>query len=529
MISFLQKILQKHHRWLFSILLFIIVVAFVFTIGASPGIGRARVKPRYCYNHNLANAVEMQKIAENVTHSGILELADINLISKNLDFFVLRRIIALGLADEFKIPNPTEETLKKYIRTLPVFLDKKGKFSADLYASLLEIFRRNTVGQDRLAEILCEDYRIKEIESIVAGHGIVFDEQVISFLTRSHIEHDFMVATITTDDVVVDENISDEEMESFYNEHSHRYVQPPMHAVSMIKFSSEDFVKTVPSPDEKTLTAFFLENKDYFERDSKFEDMKDRVFDTYLKAESTRMAYARAEDFVGELYKNDIKLNSQEFRNMLAKFEIEKEKIASYSKKKLPHVNGVAPTYLLNVCDLESGRYYTDPCPATFGCVVLLLEHREDARDLSLAEAKQTIGEDILRERKLLKFTDKIENIRREVVDGLASDKNLPEIFAKYDLKFDTFEGVSMENMEGKKVDQLYREAIASLKRSELIKLMPVDDDKVLMFAVVHRKFPTNDIFSKNRHGEAKSILKFLSKNFILTNFFNDQISKIVK
>ncbi|MDR2776933.1 MAG: hypothetical protein LBB17_02730 [Puniceicoccales bacterium] len=529
MISFLQNILQKHHKWLFSILLFIIVVAFVFTIGAAPGIGRARGKPRHCYNHNLANASEMQKIAENATYSGILELADTNLISKNLDFFILRRIIALGLADEFRIPNPAEETLKKYIKTLPVFLDEKGKFSTDLYTSLLEMFRRNTVGQDRLTEILCEDYRIKEIESIVAGNGIVFDEQVMSFLTRSYTEHDFMVATITTDDVTIDENISDEEMKNFYDKHPHRYTQPPMYTVSMVKFQSENFTKAVPPPEEETLAMFFLENKDYFEKDSKFEDVKDRVFDAYLKAESTRMAYARAEDFVSELYKNDIKLNGQEFGNTLAKFKIEKEKIASYSKEKLPQVNGVAPTYLLNVCDLESGRYYTDPCPATFGCVVLFLEHRKDAKELSMAEAKQAIEEDILRERKLLKFTDKIESIRHEAIDSLAFDKNLPKIFAKHDLKFDTFKGISIGNMEEKKVDQLYREALISLKRSEHIKLMPLDDDEVLMFAVVDRKFPTNDIFSKQKREEAESILKFLSKNFILTNFFNDQIAKIAK
>ncbi|MDR2628600.1 MAG: hypothetical protein LBC30_01235 [Puniceicoccales bacterium] len=529
MILFLQNILQKHHKWLFSILLFIVVVAFVFTIGAAPGIGKSRGKPHHCYNHNLANAAEMKKIAENATYSGILELADINLINKNLNFFVLRRIIALGLADEFKIPNPAEEILKKYVKILPVFLDKKGKFSADLYASLLEIFKRNAIGQDRLTEILCENYRIKEIESIIAGNGIVFDEQVISFLTRSYTEHDFLVATITADDVTIDENISDEEMKNFYDRHSHRYAQPPIYAVSMVKFQSENFIKTVPLPDEETLAAFFQANKDYFEKDSKFEDIKDRVLDAYLKAESTRMAYARAEDFVSELYKNDIKLNSQDFRNTLVKFEIEKEKIASYSKKKLPQVNGVAPTYLLNVCDLESDRYYTDPCPATFGCVVLFLEHRKDAKELSLIEAKQAIEEDILGERKLLKFTDKIENIRREVADSLASDKDLSKIFAKHDLKFDTFKGISIGNMEEKKVDQLYREALVSLKKSEHIKLMPVDDDKVLMFAVVDRQFPTNDIFSKSRHREAESILKFFSKNFILTNFFDGQIAKVIK
>ncbi|MDR2778718.1 MAG: peptidyl-prolyl cis-trans isomerase [Puniceicoccales bacterium] len=527
MISFLQNILQKHHKWLFGVLLFVVIIAFVFTIGAAPGIGRAKIKPHYFYNHNLANAAEMQKIAENVTYSGILERADINLIGKHLDFFVIRRIIALGLADEFQVPNPTTETLKQYIKTLPICLDDKGRFSADLYASLLEMFKRNTIGQDRLTEVLCEDYKIKEIESIIAGNGLVFDEQVISFLTKSQIEHNFTVATITPNDMIIDENISDTEMEKFYNDHPHQYTQPQMYAVSIIKFKSNDFVKTVPIPNEETLMTFFLENEGYFEKDSNFHDIKDRVFDAYIKAESTKIAYSKAEDFVNELYQNGVTLNSQAFKDILAKFAIEKEKIVPYSKKKLPNVNGIASTYLLEVCDLEGDRYYTDPCPATFGCVVLLLEHRKGAKELSLAEAKQAIGEDIIRERKLSKFTDKVENIRREVVDSLATDKNLPKIFTKHDLEFDTFEGISIGNMEEKQIDHLYMEALMSLKRSEHIKLMPIDDDKVLMFVVVDRKFPTNDIFSQAKRTEAASILKFLSKNFILTNFFDNQAARI--
>jgi hypothetical protein len=529
MISFLQNILQKHHKWLFSILLFIIVVAFVFTIGAAPGIGKTKVKPRYIYNCNLANTAEMRKIAENVTCSGILKSADINWIGKNLDFFVIRRIIALGLADEFEIPNPTAEILREYIKELPVCLDEKGKFSADLYASLLEMFRRNAIGQDRLTEVLCEDYRIKEIESIIAGNGLVFDEQVISFLTKSHIEHDFIVATITSDGVTIDEKISDTEMKKFYNDHPHRYTQPQMHAVSMVKFRSDDFAKIVPIPNEETLEAFFTENKDYFEKNSNFQDIKDRVLDAYIKAESTRMAYAQAENFVDELYRNDIKLNGQTFRETLAKFDIEKEKIASYSKRKLPSVNGIASTYLLKVCDLEGDRYYTDPCPATFGCVVLFLEHKKDAKELSLTEAKGAIKEDILNERKLLKFTDKIEHVRREVVDSLETDKNLPKVFTGHNLEFDTFERISISNMDEKKVDQLYKEALISLKKSERIKLMPMDDDKVLMFVVADRKFPTNDIFSNEKRTEAASILKSLSRNFILTSFFDSQVVQIVK
>jgi hypothetical protein len=42
----LQNFLQKHHKLLFGTLLVIIVIAFVFTIGA-PGVGLRRIKHSY--------------------------------------------------------------------------------------------------------------------------------------------------------------------------------------------------------------------------------------------------------------------------------------------------------------------------------------------------------------------------------------------------------------------------------------------------------------------------------------------------
>ena len=36
MITWIQNLLQKHHKWLFSILLIVIIIAFVFTIGNMP-------------------------------------------------------------------------------------------------------------------------------------------------------------------------------------------------------------------------------------------------------------------------------------------------------------------------------------------------------------------------------------------------------------------------------------------------------------------------------------------------------------
>jgi hypothetical protein len=135
----------------------------------------------------------------------------------------------------------------------------------------------------------------------------------------------------------------------------------------------------------------------------------------------------------------------------LTKFDIEKEKIASYFKKKLSSVNGTGSTCLLNKCDLEGDRYYTHACAATFRCVILFLEYKRDIKELSLTEAKYFVEEDIRKERKLLKFPDKTQHIQRGVVDSFEIDKALPNVFTKHNLEFDTFERISISNMPKRK------------------------------------------------------------------------------
>jgi len=41
MISWIQKYFQHHFRVIFAVLLGVVIIAFVFTIGAAPGIGGA--------------------------------------------------------------------------------------------------------------------------------------------------------------------------------------------------------------------------------------------------------------------------------------------------------------------------------------------------------------------------------------------------------------------------------------------------------------------------------------------------------
>ena len=76
MISSLQNFLQKHHKLLFGTLLIIIVIAFVFTIGA-PGVGLRRMKHSYLYGMYLSDAHEKDEMRRDVLCSAVLYSDDV--------------------------------------------------------------------------------------------------------------------------------------------------------------------------------------------------------------------------------------------------------------------------------------------------------------------------------------------------------------------------------------------------------------------------------------------------------------------
>jgi peptidyl-prolyl cis-trans isomerase D len=57
MISWIQRSFQHHFRLIFALLLIGMVVPFIFTIGSTPGIGRAdhTSVTRDFFGHNLAS------------------------------------------------------------------------------------------------------------------------------------------------------------------------------------------------------------------------------------------------------------------------------------------------------------------------------------------------------------------------------------------------------------------------------------------------------------------------------------------
>ena len=428
----------------------------------------------------------------------------------------------LKLCEEFGIPDPSEQQLKTYTRNLAIFADDAGKFSKNIYDSIVEMFNMIGGGQTKLTQILCENYKINSLANLIAGNGIIFEDQVQETLKKLHTEYDFIVGTILPDDEA-DSAVSDEEIENFYDKNPKRYVQLPMHYVSMIRFDEEHFVHKVQRPSEEELKKFFDENRDKFTAGVEFEEVKQTAMETYIHTHASRLACTAAEDFVATLYKEEIPLNSDKFFALLDKFDVTKEEVAAYSKKKLPTVNGVNAAYLLAACDLTEDRYFSDAYPTTFGSVVLILEKTKQEHYLTLDEARSAIRNDIIKAYKAEHFTEKVNKICDEVALAMENETSPARVFNAHKVGFDTFVGYSIANAEEKKLDPLYINALLALKSDEKTKKIVVNAEDVKLLAITKKNLPLEMLESRPALLAIRQQLEQADRASLLAEFFIEQ------
>ncbi|MDC3132550.1 hypothetical protein OA542_02305, partial [Opitutae bacterium] len=114
MISWIQNHLIRHGRWIFISLLAVIIIAFVFTIGNTPGLTTddSNYEERLIFGVDVNNQKAMDELAGTVGLSYLLrtksELRNQNQFQSEL----ANRIAQLYLIEKIGLPNPTQAELR---------------------------------------------------------------------------------------------------------------------------------------------------------------------------------------------------------------------------------------------------------------------------------------------------------------------------------------------------------------------------------------------------------------------------------
>ena len=471
MISWIQHHLIRHGRWLFLFLLAIIIVAFVFTIGATPGCttDSSGYEENLFYGIDLNSPRESEVIAEKVLLSAILNGQEIR-SDEQFQNQLTSRIALLHLAEEIGVPSPSQETLSNYITTKATFRGDDGEFSADSYTKFVDSIESNPLtSQGLVIVVLEEDYRINQIGSVLSGPGYTLPSEAIAQTQRNATELNLAIAELKYADFIPEIALEETALREYYDANTLRYEIPERIKASYVFFDLEGYVGKVPKPSEAELQEHFISKQDVFVADYEstkskptepdvgaeaempkepdsvtFSDVREAVTQSYLIEQETRMANEAAQSFAYTLYRDEIKRDSAAFKALLKKENLSLTKIEPYtiagaSQRALPS------EFLESAFKLGGNRYYSDAYAVNGGYAVLLYEGRI-APEIPEYEAIQSeLTNDYKTDEKRRLFNEKGQSLQAELKAKIVQGIDFTEAAEALGLGTASFETFSVQ------------------------------------------------------------------------------------
>ena len=471
MISWIQHHLIRHGRWIFLSLLALIIVAFVFTIGATPGCttDRSGYKENLFYGIDLNSPRESEVIIEKVRLSAFLDGQQIR-SDEQFQNQLTSRIALLHLAKKIGVPSPSQETLADYITTKAAFRGDDGEFSADSYAKFVDSMESNPLSSQGLViEVLEEDYRINQIDSVLSGPGYLLPSEAIAQTQRNATELNLVTAELKYVDFMPEIAVEETTLREYYDANALRYEIPERIKANYVFFDLKGYVEKVPEPSEAELREHFISKQDGFVADYEstkpepaesvaggevetpkeadkvtFSDVREAVTQSYLTEQETRMANEAAQGFAYTLYRDEIKRDSDAFEALLNESKLSLTEIEPYTLAGASQ-RALSSEFLESAFKLGGTRYYSDAYAVDGGFAVLLYQGRI-APEIPEFEAVQSeVIKDYKTNEKRRLFNEKGESLQAELKTKIVAGIDFVEAAEALGLGTASFETFSVQ------------------------------------------------------------------------------------
>lgn len=460
MISWIQNRLIRHGRWIFLSLLALIIVAFVFTIGNTPGCttDRSGYQENLFYGIDLNSPREREAIIEKVQLSAFLNGQQIR-NDQEFQSMLTGRIARLHLADKIGIPAPDQPTLAEYIQTKNAFRGPDGEFSADEYTSFVDQIESNPRTQQGLVlEVLIENYRIDQVQAALSGPGYLLPSEALAQAQSNRTEYTLETAQLSYAEFSPEIDPSEDVLKDYYEANKLSYEIPERIRASYVFFEQADYLDQVEEPRDAELREHFIANREQFVADFEaagedsqegtedtetpsvtFEDVREAVVESYRTERAQRLANEAAQGFAFTLYSDEIQRESAAFNTLLNQSELSLTEIEPYtlqgaSQRALP------AEMLESAFALGGNRYYSDAFQLDDGFGVLIYEGRIAPEIPEFSAVESEVRANYLAEEKRRLFNEKGENLKAELDSKLAEGVAFTEAAESLGLSVQSFD-----------------------------------------------------------------------------------------
>jgi peptidyl-prolyl cis-trans isomerase D len=474
-------------------LLAIIIVAFVFTIGAGPGIvsdERTRFVNDF-YGIDLNNQQDVRQL-QNATMisryvNGVRQYDDSQFQQQ-----MLLRQVRLHLANTLAIPEPTEDELRTFISEKRNFQDDNGQFDKTVFSEFIDSMRGGPVIDEAFVlETLKQDFVLSKVDELFASPGFVSPVELAAAVARDNTVWSVEIAKLNFDTFDPEITVEEDALTSYFNENRLRYEIPDFYKVSYVDID----VSMMPTETEATqeeLKAYFFNNRRIFADeegaikaaqeigaepmtdDAIFEILRGKVDTAYQMELKSGVAVRMANDLIGRLFEEEIAYQSEAFDALLAEYGLTLKDLPAFSADPASQPQGIVPTGLYrSSLRLDVDRYYSDVVEDENSehFYISFLDETIPSRIPELAEVREKVEADYRADQKDALFAAKGEALSEALQTEAQSGGSIEIAATREALEFEKVEAFKMVERPQSVPFQILRE-IESLNSGETSRMI---------------------------------------------------------
>jgi len=516
MISWIQKTFQQHFRIVFGVLLAVVIVSFIFTIGAAPGIGRGdrKILSRPFFGLNLSSQADQQRIFGDANLSALLKTGYSSFEGAELQEIALQRQAALTFADRLNVPQPTQDEITNYVKGLRAFAGQNGLFDPKRYSDFRDSLKTNSkLKEGDVSRVLAEDIRVDKAKAILGGPGYALPSDVKTQLTLA--DSSWTIAIATLDSASFNPTITptDAAITKYFEDNAFRYEIPPKVAVSYANFPATDYMGEVTLT-EQDLRSFYDSNPARFPKpdakiglkpdakpptpnvpalptnpDADFSIVRPQVEAALRLERAARLAAKAASDFTVALYEKRLKPKSSEFTSFLAGRKIALKDAPAFSRESPPPEFAQSTEIAEQAFSLNNDHYFSDAIATPNGSLVLFWKESIPSRQPSLTEVREKVTADYIAKEKEKRFADLGKTARGQLEaklkSGTAFDKAVAEVATANNVKIEakTYPSFTLRQRP-QDIEMNALNTLDSLKKGELSEMVTSQGKGEIVYAV---------------------------------------------
>lgn len=461
MITWIQTVLQKHHKIVFGVLLVAIIIAFVFTIGSVPFFGDSYSrggsveKKEFC-GYNLRDEGTVSYFQTHAYYEIILDGARLQ-NNRQVEMMMFRQMYLTRLAKDMGLRQVTQKELDEYIRSRPVFQLQDGAFNEAAW----EQFKKERLSSGRmraedLTAILSQNALVNKMSSLLGGPGYVLLSQIEREYKLINSKFDYAVAELSYKDFKPEIKLDAKAVEDFFNKNMEAYRIGEGAMVETIFLPMKDYASLVKNPTEAELRVFFTTNSQRYATSKdgkfslpKFEEVKQKVQADFLLESAQNKARQAGEDVALKIYDSGAKINSAELKKVLADMKITTKKVGAIrmTDEKLPE--GIPSAVAAQAMRLDADRFYSDPIPTDEGVWIVMISKKLNSYLPTFAQVKAKVEKNYLESQKRKMFFEKGEALAKSLQEGVKAGKKFEDVAKKSGAKTKSQKAFVLSKPEG--------------------------------------------------------------------------------